>query len=180
MSTTLRLSDRRAWGPVAVGTWRHFRRHWVAYAAAVGMFVGASRLVTFEINTTESLTGTLFVVLKTQTSISDFKRGDYVTYLWHGEARIPRGIHFTKIVKGIPGDVVTAEGRTFFVNGVNTGLAKEWARGGWMRLELGPTGVIPPGQVYVMGTHVDSLDSRYAVSGWIRERAIVGRAFKVF
>lgn len=180
MSHAIRLSDVRAWRPVATNTWRHFRRHWLPYALGLGILVGGSRLVTFEINTTESLQGTLFVVLKTGTTVADLRRGDYVTYLWHGEARIPKGIHFTKIVQGVPGDLVTTEGRTFFVNGVSAGVAKEWARGGWMKLELGPTGVIPQGQVYVKGTHADSLDSRYAISGWIRESAIVGRAYKVF
>ena len=34
-------------------------------------------------------------------------------------------------------------------------------------LALGPTGVIPEGHYYVSGTHPDSLDSRYALAGWI-------------
>jgi conjugal transfer pilin signal peptidase TrbI len=158
----------------------HFWGHRLAYGLPLATLLAVASLVTFEINLTESLQGTLFVVVKTQNTIGDLKRGGYVTYRWQGGARIPKGIHFTKIVRGLPGDEVAEQQREFFVNGLHSGTAKPEARGGWMKLDTGPTGRIPDGRIYVYGTHPDSLDSRYSISGWIPEGAIVGRAYKVF
>ena len=41
-------------------------------------------------------------------------------------------------------------------------------------------GVIPAGHYYVYAPHKDSLDSRYALVGWISEEEIIGRTFSLF
>ncbi len=80
---------------------------------------------------------------------------------------------FGKHVLGQPGDVVTVEGRTFFVNGKAVATAKTHSRLG-EPLALGPTGTIPYGCYFVATGHKDGFDSRYALIGWICRDRIVG------
>ncbi|PZR43703.1 MAG: hypothetical protein DI537_61865 [Stutzerimonas stutzeri] len=44
----------------------------------------------------------------------------------------------------------------------------------------GPVGVIQEGHYYMTAPNPDSLDSRYALVGWVSDEQIVGRAFRVF
>jgi conjugal transfer pilin signal peptidase TrbI len=74
---------------------------------------------------------------------------------------------------------VTRESRAYFVNGSVVGWAKPLYRQP-TPLALGSIGVIPEGHYYVSGTHPDSLDSRYALAGWIPRSALIGRAYVVF
>lgn len=87
----------------------------------------------------------------------------------------PEGAPFLKIVKGVPGDVVSCEGRRFFINGVFVAEAKEQTRHG-NPLTPGPTGIIPPGHYFVWTPHQDSYDSRYGEIGWITTEHILGKA----
>jgi conjugal transfer pilin signal peptidase TrbI len=48
------------------------------------------------------------------------------------------------------------------------------------RWTLGPVGIIPDGRYYVAGSHPDSLDSRYRLTGWVSRQQIVGKAHRVF
>ena len=43
------------------------------------------------------------------------------------------------------------------------------------KLALGPDGVIPEGHYFVYAPNSDSLDSRYALTGWISQKAVRGR-----
>ena len=90
----------------------------------------------------------------------------------------PEGAPFLKIVKGVPGDVVSCDGRRFFINGVFVAEAKEQTQRG-NPLTLGPTGVIPPGHYFVWTPHKDSYDSRYGEIGWITTEHILGKARRV-
>ena len=125
---------------------------------------------------TKSLPNHLFVTLKQDRVL---ERGDYVTFTWHGGGPYPRGMRMTKVVAGVPGDVVTREGADFFVNGQRVGTAKPVGRNG-KPLAQGPVGVIPPGRYFVVANHPDSLDSRYELTGWIRDEQVVGRAVALF
>lgn len=87
----------------------------------------------------------------------------------------PKGAPFLKIVKGVPGDVVSCDGRRFFINGVYVAEAKEHTRRG-NPLTPGPTGVIPPDHYFVWTPHKDSYDSRYGEIGWITTEHILGKA----
>ena len=80
---------------------------------------------------------------------------------------------FGKRVTGMPGDIVTVRGRTFFVNGRAVATAKPASRFGEL-LALGPTGTVPPGCYFVTTEHKDGFDSRYAAIGWICARRILG------
>ena len=105
--------------------------------------------------------------------------GDYLAFRWAGPV-LPAGATLIKQVAGLPGDTVIrvpGEGGThdFYVNGKHMGTAKARSRSG-ERLAPGPAGTIPAGHYYVMGTHADSLDSRYALAGWIPAERLIGRA----
>lgn len=80
---------------------------------------------------------------------------------------------FGKRVAGVPGDMVTRQGRTFFVNGRKVAVAKPASRLG-EALALGPTGVVPPGCYFVATGHKDGFDSRYAAIGWICRNRVLG------
>lgn len=80
---------------------------------------------------------------------------------------------FGKHVMGVAGDRVTENNRIFYVNGKAVATAKTHSKRG-EPLELGPTGIIPPGCVFVATAHKDGFDSRYAAIGWICRPRIFG------
>jgi conjugal transfer pilin signal peptidase TrbI len=126
-------------------------------------------------NLTESLPGTLFLVEKDVMPA----RGELMAFRWENSWPYPRGSLFLKRLIGLPGSLVIATGRAFFVDGAPVGRAKEHATTG-ERLEPGPVGIIPDGRYYVAGSHPDSLDSRYRLTGWVSRQQIVGKALRVF
>jgi len=126
-------------------------------------------------NITESLPGTLFLVEKGAMPA----RGELMAFRWEANWPYPRGSLFLKRLTGLPGSLVTATGRAFFVDGESVGRAKEHARSG-EPLEVGPVGIIPDGYYYVAGSHPDSLDSRYRLTGWVSRPQVVGKAHRVF
>lgn len=154
----------------------HIRRLWVVYAAILGSIWLFNTYFTIGVNATPSLAYTVCLIVKGDQEV---RRGDLVAFRWHGGGPYAEGVLFTKIVRGLPGDEVTREDRTFFVNGVPVGWAKPFSANR-APLALGPTGVIPEGHYYVSGTHPDSLDSRYALAGWIPRSALIGRAHVLF
>jgi conjugal transfer pilin signal peptidase TrbI len=91
----------------------------------------------------------------------------------------PDSVGFVKILRGLPGDVVTEKHRVFAINGTPIGKAKGASQEG-LPLALGPVGVIPPGRYFFATPHRDSYDSRYADIGWIAQSAIVGIAHPIF
>lgn len=80
---------------------------------------------------------------------------------------------FGKHVMGVAGDRVTQNNRIFYVNGKPVATAKTHSSRG-EPLDLGPTGIIPPGCVFVATAHKDGFDSRYAAIGWICRPRIFG------
>ena len=134
---------------------------------------GRSYLVA--LNLTESLPGTIFLVEKGVMP----ERGELVAFRWEPDWPYPHGSIFVKKLIGLPGSVITAKGRDFFVDDDPVGRAKERARTG-EALDIGPTGHIPDGCYYVAGTNPDSLDSRYRLTGWINRNQIIGKAYRIF
>lgn len=157
---------------------RHFKLpgRWfpvVLWSMAALLAFGRAYLVA--LNLTESLPGTIFLIEKDVMP----ERGELVAFRWEPDWPYPRGCIFVKKLVGLPGSVVSAKGRVFFVDGDPVGRAKERARTG-EALDIGPTGSIPDGHYYVAGIHPDSLDSRYRLTGWIGRNQIVGKAYRVF
>jgi conjugal transfer pilin signal peptidase TrbI len=153
----------------------HLRRWGMAYLV---LLLGAAWFhanYAFGLNASPSLPHRFFLIHKGEQP----ERGQYVAFRWPGGGPYPAGVTFVKVIAGMPGDVVTAADRAFFVNGAPVGYAKIVGRQG-QPLELGPTGTLPPGRYYVRAPHPDSLDSRYLLTGWISESQIIGRAYALF
>ncbi len=145
----------------------------VLWVMAAHLAFGRAYLVA--LNLTESLPGTIFIVEKGVTPA----RGELVAFRWEANWPYPYGSVFVKKLIGLPGSVVTANGRDFFVDGNSVGRAKERARTG-EPLDIGLIGTIPEGHYYVAGSHPDSLDSRYRLTGWVGRNQIIGKAHRIF
>lgn len=141
----------------------------------LGGFLYFTQYYMLAVNLTPSLPYSVFIIEKS----APVTRNDFVAFRWHGGDELQEGLTFVKIVKGITGDKVTRVGRSFYVNTEPVGVAKLFSLTG-KPLEAGREGVIGNGEYYVMGTHKDSLDSRYALTGWVKESEIVGRAYAIF
>jgi conjugal transfer pilin signal peptidase TrbI len=154
----------------------HVRQYGVSYAAVLGALWVFHTHFAVGVNATPSLPYTVCLITKGDLNV---QRGDLVAFRWHGGGPYPAGMIFTKVIRGLPGDEVSRSGQLFLVNGERVGWAKPFSTTR-EPLTPGPTGVIPDGHYYVAGTHRDSLDSRYALAGWIRRDALIGRAHVVF
>ena len=154
---------------------RHLKRWTLVYLLAALATIWFNAHYTVALNVTESLPVRFFLVHLGEIP----KRGDYVAFHWPGGGPYPVGATFIKVVAGVPGDSVTQLDRDFYVNCRPTGLAKRMSRQG-LTLEPGPTGTLPEGSYYVHTPHPDSLDSRYALTGWVSQAQIIGRAHALF
>lgn len=90
----------------------------------------------------------------------------------------PKDAPFLKIILGVPGDLVTRDGESYFINGQFIGKAKRETHGSFP-LTPGPTGTIPNGHYFIWTPHPDSYDSRYGEIGWIEQNRIIGRARRI-
>ncbi|KPK48378.1 MAG: hypothetical protein AMS22_15480 [Thiotrichales bacterium SG8_50] len=131
--------------------------------------------VTIGFNVSPSLPGHVYLVLKT----GEVHKGELVGFYWHGNYPYAKGSSFVKYAAGTEGDRVSRDGRNYSINGKQMGRAKELSLTG-EPLEMGPTGVIPANKIYVMAPHKDSLDSRYALTGWIDKKQVIGPAYEIF
>lgn len=154
------------------------RIYWTVCASVLTIGIAAwatTPWLDYTINLTESLPGTLYVVQKG----CAVQKGNFVAYRWKGGATYPAGTTFIKIVAGVPGDMVVRQGRSFWVNDKWVGIAKTNTKAG---VPVSPAvgGVIPPGEYFVSTPSLHSLDSRYSLSGNVKQHEIIGRAYEVF
>lgn len=153
----------------------HLRRWGLAYAASLVGALWFHSHYALGLNATHSLPGTLYLIERGALP----QRGEHVAFRWAGGGPYPAGVTFIKVLAGQPGDTVTREDATFVVAGTALGQAKPTSRRG-EPLEPGPTGALPEGRYFVFAPHPDSLDSRYALTGWIARKQIIGRARAIF
>jgi conjugal transfer pilin signal peptidase TrbI len=170
------------------GFLRHARRRWYVYLPVLAvwglayarLFVDPIPRVPLLFNWTPSLP---YRVALLQSGPHTLQRGDFIVFAFAGEAQTHypglRGQPFFKIVRGLPGDVVTVTGRQVAVNGQPVGMAKTQAYDHRPLAPIAPT-VIPPGHYYVQGTHPDSFDSRYRESGLVRAEQVIGVVVPLF
>jgi len=154
---------------------RHLRRWGAPYLLMAVSMLWFDTYYAIGLNATESLHQQVFLIERGGRPV----RGDYVAFRWEGGAHYPTGTTFIKVIAGVPGDIVTQMDGEYFVNCFPVGQAKPVSRQG-TALTPGPTGTLPEGRYYVRAPHPDSLDSRYALTGWVREAQILGRAHALF
>jgi len=158
-----------------IRTTAHLLRWGLAYATTLVGALWFHSHYAFGLNATHSLPGTLYLIERGAPP----QRGEHVAFRWAGGGPYPAGVTFIKVLAGQPGDTVARYGATFVVAGTALGQAKPASRRG-EPLEPGPTGTLPEGRYFVFAPHPDSLDSRYALTGWIAREQIIGRARAIF
>jgi len=111
---------------------------------------------------------------------ADFLRvshGDYVSIEGH-QADYFSGLHYTKKIAGLPGDVIEVKDEQLYVGGRLIGpLLSETTQG----LPLSPLAInkVPDDSVFVAGDHSRSFDSRYQEFGLVKAAHIRGRCFGI-
>jgi conjugal transfer pilin signal peptidase TrbI len=103
-------------------------------------------------------------------------RGDLVSFRPGPNRFYPANSLFVKRLVGLPGDSVTYEHSTFYINGVPVATTKPSAKDG-RALTPGPVGTLPACRYFVATDHPDGYDSRYSDIGWVGCSQIVGRAY---
>ncbi len=162
--------------------WATIRRHplaWSTFALFAVAGFAFSHFYWLRFTLTESMPYSLVMVEKTPPAPGSLKRGDLVAWRWPGGLIYPEGAVFLKVVKGLPGDRVTTVGRDFYVNDEYLGRAKTLSRYGH-RLVANQPGTVPAGHYYFYAPHQDSLDSRYAATGYVPHERILGKAYGLF
>ncbi|WP_018871407.1 S26 family signal peptidase [Thioalkalivibrio sp. ALgr3] len=157
----------------------------VLLAWPVHALVGAiSDRYMFALNLTESLPERVFWVERVEDQgdpamrsiIEDLGFGDRIAFFVGEGARDhyrPETV-FVKEVRGVAGQKVTVdEGRIVHIDGQPVATAKPESRMG-IPLDVAEEGVIPNGKVFVMGSHEDSYDSRYADVGLVDYSRLIG------
>jgi conjugal transfer pilin signal peptidase TrbI len=148
----------------------HIKTQWVAYAILAALLMLLNAHYTLSLNASQSLPYNVYVIKRNAPVV----KGDIVAFRWHGGGPWVTGSTFGKRLVGVPGDTVSQVDRQFFVNGKPVGLAKTHSLRK-VQLDIGPVGVIPVNRYYVAADHPDSLDSRYALVGWIERDQFVGK-----
>lgn len=167
---------------------RHMRRRWYLYLpvfaiwgfAYARLFIDPTPRVPVLFNWTPSLPYRMALM---QYGHAALQRGDLIVFAFAGEAqehyRGLRGQPFFKLVRGLPGDIVTVQGRLVHVNGEPVGMAKTHAHDRHPLLPIEAM-VIPADHYYVQGTSPDSFDSRYRESGLVRADQVLGVVVPLF
>ena len=143
----------------------------IAVTLSLGMVLISLLSPWYVTNIDKSLPGLVYTIDRGELP----KRNDVAGIKVPDNPYYPEGAPFLKIIRGIPGDVVSCDGKRFFINGVFVAEAKEQTKRG-NPLTPGPTGVIPPDHYFVWTPHRDSYDSRYSELGWIPKKQILGTA----
>lgn len=154
------------------------------YGLWIGLFLSLIFCLTsryqLALNVTHSLPQTLFLIEKKNHNVT---RGDYMAFRWVKGGPIPNDIVVIKEVVGVAGDRVEhrqkKDGLWVEINGKAISLIKPFARNGAVLIP-GTTGTIPEKHYFVHAPHPDSLDSRYALTGFVSHAQIVGRAIPLF
>lgn len=147
----------------------------VALTAIGGLCYAIAPYAVLGWNITESLPGRVYLVVKTQVP----GRGDLVAFYPPKNPYYPQHMYFTKIMVGMPGDVLAMKGREVFLNGARIGTALEYDTKGTRKLDMIGGGTIPEGKHFVWTPHPHSYDSRYSDIGLVGDEQIIGRAYRL-
>lgn len=161
--------------------WRRRRYQWrllkiIGGLVIVGAVVWAlSPIVTLGWNETASLPGKVYAVAHQQRP----DKGQLAAFYPPPNPYYPREMWFTKIIVGVPGDVISHRGRLVLINGKPVGVARVTDSERRRRLSMVKAQVIPEGFYFVWTPHPRSYDSRYADIGLVHEDRIIGRAYRL-
>ena len=114
------------------------------------------------------------------------KKGDYVIFRLKLNKRYfsdfikkhEATVTVVKRVICVPGDHLVVRKRKFFCNGKYIGTAKEYSLKGIKTKVFHYNGVVPKGDLFVIGSSINSYDSRYF--GFIRKDEVQNTAVPIF
>lgn len=156
------------------------RRYGLWIALLLVLIICLTSRYQLALNVTHSLPQTLFLIEKKNHNVT---RGDYMAFRWIKGGPIPNDIIVIKEVVGVAGDSVhhrqKKDGLWVEINSKAISLIKPFAQNGAVLIP-GTTGTIPEKHYFVHAAHPDSLDSRYALTGFVNHAQIVGRAIPLF
>jgi signal peptidase I len=121
-----------------------------------------------------------FAIMKKANKISDFKKGDYISFQFLAVKDDPRyGWSFVKKVTCMPGEYIiySIEDNTFYCNGMPVASPKPYSKTGKRLYPFMYGGKVPEGKLFVTGETYHSYDSRYW--GFIDEAWIQGKVSKL-
>lgn len=177
--TREKLSAGLVWLPSAF--LKHIKTHWLTWILLVSTFWLFKTNYIFGFNASPSLPNKYFI-----THINEVpKKEDYITFRFYcAEGVDCKGTRiFTKIAKGIEGDLITRDGLKFFINDKHIATAKTVGSSGRpVKFNaIGPEGYrLKKGEFFVWSPHEFSFDSRYELVGIVRGDAVMGRAYAIF
>jgi conjugal transfer pilin signal peptidase TrbI len=149
-------------------------RQWPAIALGLALSALVAHHYYLGVNESASLPNTFFAVKRHSIP----SKGDYLVFTLPDAGRgffKKSDATLIKRVVATAGDRIEARGRLVYVNGVLVAVAKERSLEG-APLKPVASCVVPPGQVFVLGLHRDSLDSRYTIVGLVPMEKVVGVA----
>jgi conjugal transfer pilin signal peptidase TrbI len=104
------------------------------------------------------------------------QRGDIVTFITRGEMGHGfDGELVTKMVGGLPGDVILVKDDVLYINGKKIGELDLVEKLGKSRGAFDRSETVPSGFLFVIGTEPRSYDGRYW--GFLPKRELVGKAY---
>ena len=162
------------------GIFAHYKKWWPIYLLTSILALWFSHNYKFAINVTNSLPGTVYLIVKNELPL----KNQPMAFVWHDTEKktpFPDGVTFLKLAGGVAGDVVLRGGDDSQI------LVNEWrlqpkkfSKTGLELAANGFLGKIPQGYYFAVGTHKDSLDSRYAMVGLIPSSQVIGKAYALF
>ena len=174
----MRLKTKFVWRKKTPYEKRIARKRIVRVLCVVGfvllMMKGLSPFISIGFNTTDSVKGYVFLIVK---DVIPPKNG--LVAFNPPENEFYQHRYFVKYLKGVPGDRITRQGQSFYLNNEYIGDAKTHSKSG-IPLVASKPGLIPSTSYFVWTPHKDSFDSRYAQIGWIPQQNIIGRAYRMF
>jgi Type IV secretory pathway, protease TraF len=148
----------------------------MAAGAVIGALAIAWPWYRFSFSLTDSLPDHFYLI---RVGTLPSRIGQYVAFYPPDNRFYPHHTGFLKRVRGMAGDIITRQGRRFYVDGIYVGTAKTRSLGG-LPLSPGPVGTLPLDTYWVWTPDTDSYDSRYADIGWIPADHVVGTAIPLF
>lgn len=136
----------------------------------------ASTKVIIAVNQSTSLKGKIFLGIKG----SEVSRGNIVIVQLQNNAHYGNA-RFTKIVTGVPGDIIEKQADNFFINGEFAAYAKKNTPKQTPLQSLEVVGnKIPENHFFLTTKHENSYDSRYDSFGYIPSSWVIARAYRIF
>jgi conjugal transfer pilin signal peptidase TrbI len=125
---------------------------------------------------TPSLNHRFFWISGNRNAIEETRTGDYLTFTEYVPSPLDREITLVKRVGCVSGEHLRSDDNdNYYCNSSYLGHARQSTRTGQKLVPFRFNGIVPPGQLFLVGDHPDSYDSRYF--GFVDRNRIQKRAW---